>query len=84
MVSELEYKRIAWHSRRGMLELDLILVPFVEKHFRHLVDADQRLFIQLLEQEDTDLFRWFLQAEPAPDPQTARMVALILEAIRAH
>ena len=42
MVSELEYKRIAWHSRRGMLELDLILVPFVEEHLRGLAEDDQR------------------------------------------
>lgn len=82
MVSELEYKRIAWHSRRGMLELDLILVPFVERHLRALAEADQRLYVALLEQEDTDLFRWFLRADVPDDPDLARIVALILAAAR--
>ena len=82
MVSELEYKRIAWHSRRGMLELDLILVPFVERRLRALAEADQRLYVALLEQEDTDLFRWFLRADVPDDPDLARIVALILAAAR--
>ena len=84
MVSELEYKRIAWHSRRGMLELDLILVPFVEEHLRGLAEDDQRRYEWLLEQEDTDLFRWLLRAESPADPDTARMVALILQATLAR
>ncbi len=29
-MKELNKHRIFWHSRRGMLELDLLLVPFVQ------------------------------------------------------
>ena len=36
-------QRIRWHSRRGMLELDLILVPFAEQHFESL---DIRIIVQ--------------------------------------
>jgi len=28
MVDESKFKRLQWHSRRGMLELDLVLMPF--------------------------------------------------------
>ena len=61
MISDTEYKRIYWHSRRGMLELDLILMPFVEQHLRRLPEDDQQRYVALLEQEDTDMFRWFLR-----------------------
>ena len=80
MVSEIEYKRIGWHSRRGMLELDLILGPFVRHSFIDLASDDQQRYIALLEQEDTDIFRWLLRAESPPDGDLKRIVALILDA----
>lgn len=81
MISDSDYKRIYWHSRRGMLELDLILVPFVENHLRQLPDQDQQRFIALLEEEDTDMFRWFLRAEIPEDTDTANIVSQILGTI---
>ena len=81
MISDSDYKRIYWHSRRGMLELDLILVPFVENHLRRLPDQDQQRFIALLEEEDTDMFRWFLRAEVPEDADTANIVRQILGTI---
>ena len=62
-----------------MLELDLILVPFVENHLRKLPEVDQQRFVRLLEQEDTDLFRWLLRADKPTDPDLASIVARILE-----
>ena len=55
MVSENEFKRICWACRRGMLELDLVMVPYVEGRFRDLDADNQQRFISLLECEDTDL-----------------------------
>jgi len=78
MVSEEKIKRLFWHSRRGMLELDLILLPFLEKHFRQLGDEDQKLYEQLLTSEDQDMFRWFLRNETPGDPQIAHIVDIIL------
>ena len=79
MLTDVEYKKLYWHSRRGMRELDLVLLPFVENHLRHLSAADQQLYEQLLAQEDTDMFRWFLQAEQPADATLARMVNIILK-----
>ena len=81
MLSDTDYKRIYWHSRRGMLELDLILVPFVENHLRQLPDQDQQRFIALLEAEDTDMFRWFLRAEIPADADLANIVGQILDTL---
>jgi antitoxin CptB len=82
MLSDTDYKRIYWHSRRGMLELDLILGPFVENHLRQLPDQDQQRFIALLEEEDTDMFRWFLRAELPEDAGLANIVNQILGTIQ--
>lgn len=49
-----------------MLELDLMLAPFVEGCFRTLSAEKQRHYIALLECEDTEIFQWLLGHE-SPD-----------------
>ena len=74
MVSENEFKRICWACRRGMLELDLVMVPYVEHRFRALDDENQQRFIRLLECEDTELFQWFLGRHLPEDRDLAIIV----------
>nr|WP_101760353.1 succinate dehydrogenase assembly factor 2 [Oceanicoccus sp. KOV_DT_Chl] len=83
MIDENDYKRIRWASRRGMLELDLILVPFVENQFRGLNDQDKRRYINLLEGEDNDLFVWCLGRQVPTDPDDAAIIKLIIEYARS-
>ncbi|WP_372864921.1 succinate dehydrogenase assembly factor 2 [Spongiibacter sp.] len=74
MLSENEIKRIYWGCRRGMLELDLVMVPFFEQRFRELDERDQQRFVDLLECEDTELFQWFLGTSSPDDPELASIV----------
>jgi len=78
MLSDQDFNRIYWASRRGMLELDLVLMPFVEKRLRELSDVRQQQYINLLECEDTELFAWFLQRERPADPALTGIVDEIL------
>lgn len=70
--------RVYWHSRRGMLELDLILMPFVEKHYPQLPDADKQSYVNLLACEDQDMFQWFMQHKQPDDVELAHIVQLVL------
>lgn len=79
MNSDLELKRMYWHSRRGMLELDLILLPFVEQRLAGLVEEEQILYKLLLEEEDQDLFVWLIGKEKAPQASLQRMIDIILQ-----
>lgn len=76
------FNRLFWHSRRGMLELDVLLVPFLKEAFRSLNSEDQDRYEKLLECEDTDLFQWFMQKSVAEDPDHARMVKIILDRVQ--
>ena len=67
MISEVELKKMYWHSRRGMLELDLILVPFAEGRLGGLAEREQLLYRELLREEDQDLFAWLVHRRPAPE-----------------
>lgn len=79
MVSEPEFKRAYWASRRGMLELDLILVPFCEQRFRGLDEVSLARYWKLLECEDTELFAWFLRRGRPDDVELRAIVDDILE-----
>lgn len=71
--------RLFWASRRGMLELDLILQPFVEQIYPNLAPEDQLLYQQLLECEDQDLFAWFLGRKQPQDEGLRRIVQVVQE-----
>lgn len=73
----MEYNRLKWASRRGMLELDLILIPFVEKAYPSLSSEDQALYTELLECEDQDMFAWFLQRQEPEDERLRRIVGIV-------
>ncbi len=64
-----DLQKIHWRSRRGMLELDLLLVPFTLEAYSGLSPADQLRYRQLLECEDQDLFAWLMRREPAAGRQ---------------
>ena len=61
-----EADRIRWNCRRGLLELDLVLSVFVERHFDRLDARQVELFKELLDQPDNDLLDLVMgRAEPA-------------------
>ena len=70
----MDKNRVRWASRRGMLELDLILGPFVEENYDGLSADQQRLFHALLECEDQDLFGWFMKRV---DPQQSELLQIV-------
>lgn len=67
-----------WASRRGMLELDLVLEPFVDKVFPELSSDDQQCYRRLMECQDQQLFGWFLGRDKPEDPDLERIVRQIL------
>ena len=71
--------RLIWGSRRGMLELDLILGPFVENVYETLPESDQLLYQDLLAEQDQDLFAWFLKRQDPEDNHLLRIVEIIRE-----
>lgn len=78
-ISDADFNRIYWHSRRGMLELDLVLMPFVKTHFKELTGQQQQAYLQLLECEDQDMFGWFVKRKTPEDKVIAAIVTLILD-----
>lgn len=78
----MDIKHLRWACRRGMLELDLILLPFLENIVPDMSDEEQHLFEKLLECEDQDMFGWFLHRLEPEDPEILRMVNIVRENTR--
>jgi len=60
MMKQINKAEIRWGCRRGMLELDMLLLSFFDQQFDALTAEQQASFVKLLECEDQDLFRWLL------------------------
>lgn len=72
-------RRLQWRSRRGMLELELALAPFVQQRLAGLSAADRERYARLLEHDDWDIYDW-VQGRAEPDD---RELAAIVAQIRA-
>lgn len=74
-----QLKEIYWRSRRGMLELELKLVPFVRDCYPSLSPDMQAAYVALLAEEDWQIFDW-IQGKETPEDDTMRnLVASISE-----
>jgi antitoxin CptB len=69
--------RTRWQCRRGLLELDLVLARFMDRHYPGLDVAQRHLFDELLELEDNELWEVVAgRAEPERG-EFADLVALL-------
>lgn len=78
MTSTADAHRVYWHSRRGMLEIDLALMPFAKEQYPLLSAEDQALYKRLLESEDTQLFAWVLERDRPEDEELAYIMDKII------
>ena len=74
--------RLRWACRRGMLELDVLFMPFVEEAYDQLTDKDKAVFERLLEGQDPELFAWFMGDEVCEDEELNTMVQFILSRVK--
>ncbi|MEM8560775.1 MAG: succinate dehydrogenase assembly factor 2 [Pseudomonadota bacterium] len=79
IVDEEEINRARWASRRGMLELDLVLEPFVSSRYSTLNASDRERYRQLMLCEDQQLYAWILGREQPEDGELQAIVSQVLE-----
>lgn len=67
-----------WRSRRGLLELDLFLMPFASECYKTLSPEAQLTYIRLLEQEDVQLIEWLNRRSVPDDSDFNYIVEMVL------
>ena len=71
--------RLRWNCRRGMLELDLVLTGFLDKHYPKLTESQVKVFKELLDYPDTDLWD-MIMARTEPADTTKKTVLQLIRA----
>ncbi len=77
-----ELNRLRWRSRRGLLELDLLLLPFFDEMFHELEPDQQQTFVDMLEEAEPDLLMWFSRKAVPENKQMAALVEFILKRVQ--
>jgi len=66
-----------WRCRRGMLEMDLLLGGFLDKHFSSLNAEQAAAFVVLADMEDLELWPLITGKKECADPLQAEIVAML-------
>jgi len=69
--------RLRWRSRRGMRELDALLLAFIDAHGARLGDAEIACFEAILELPDPTLHAYLLGRSAPADASTTELIERI-------
>ena len=78
MTDEATLRRLRWRCRRGMRELDQLMLRYLDGRWALADDAERELFVRLLDCEDDKLWRWFMGRERPEDAELEAIVERIL------
>ena len=69
--------KLRWRCRRGMKELDLLTLGYLERYYPSASAEDQQAFAELLELQDPLLMSYMVGRETPADAVTARVVRVM-------
>ena len=73
-----ELSRLRWQCRRGMRELDELLVRYLDEYYENDSDADKAAFREVLTLADPELNAYLLQRQQPTSETIARVIERIL------
>jgi antitoxin CptB len=74
-----ELGKLRWRCRRGMKELDLLLLRYVEEQYREASSAHQEAFRALLEAPDPVIYAYCLGGERPASPLLSSVIQRITQ-----
>ncbi len=72
-------RKLLWRCRRGMKELDLLLVRYLKERHADAPAQERLAFEQFLELPDPDIARYLVAGDVPDDPQHAELCRRILQ-----
>ncbi|MBY4597204.1 succinate dehydrogenase assembly factor 2 [bacterium BD-1] len=79
MSDDAELRRLRWRCRRGMRELDQLMLRYLDGRWAAADEAERSLFLRLLDAEDDKLWRWFMGRERPEDSGLDGIVQRIID-----
>ena len=72
-----EYDELKWRCRRGMLELDILLNSYLDKHYHSMSQQQGDIFSEVLDYPDQVLFDLLLGNMQSSDANVNTMITEI-------
>lgn len=72
-----QYNKLHWRCRRGMKELDLLALGYLERYYRDASVEDQEAFARLLDLQDPRLMGYMLGRETPVDAAEVRVISVM-------
>ena len=72
------HSRLRWRCRRGMLELDQLMLRWLDRQGPQATPAQLAVFERLLDVEDDQLWRWCMGRERSQEQELHELVERIL------
>lgn len=76
--------QLAFQCRRGMLELDLFLQPFLNQVYPKLTQQEQDIFAEVLSASDQQLYAWLMNSQKCPYEHWQDMIKQIRDYAIQH
>ena len=78
MEASAELNRLRWRcTRRALLEMDLLLGGFLDKHFSSLTPEQAAVFVELADMEDLELWPLITGKQECDSPLHAEVLAML-------
>ncbi len=74
-------KELVWQCRRGIKEIEILLIPFLENDFEKADAQTRERFVRLLAQADLDIFEWFNGRSKPEDQDMESIINVILSRV---
>jgi antitoxin CptB len=74
-----EEAKLRWRCRRGMRELDQLLLRYLDREWATAPESQRAVFLRLLETEDDKLWRWVMGRERPEDDDVQALVRHIAD-----
>ena len=74
----LNVNQLKWRCRRGIKEVELVLIPYFDTYFHQLSTNGKKYFTEILQEDDVVLFEWVTQRAEPKDPQMVKLVQAMI------
>ena len=78
-----ERSKLRWRCRRGMKEVDVLLLAYLERRYATAPAEERRIFADLLELQDPQLHAYLIGLEAPADPAVAQVIGKIRATVHA-
>jgi antitoxin CptB len=80
LTDNIEIRRLEWRCRRGMKELDILLLRYLQGQLAAAPSDERAVFAEFLELPDPDIARYLLAGDVPDDPRHAALCRALLRA----